>query len=114
MKQKSLLTLLLGILVVGHAHAQSFYLSGNDILRDCASTASFIKQARCTGYIEGIADYLEMLRALMGARQCLPPRTEVSQVVDAFVAYLRKHPESRQESAASLGLLAITSTWNCE
>lgn len=114
MKQKALGALVLGLLLVGHAHAQSFFLSGNDILRDCASTATFVKQARCTGYIEGIADYLEMLRALMGAQQCLPPHTEASQVVDAFVAYLRKHPESRQQSAASLGLLAITSTWKCE
>lgn len=85
--------------------------NGNDLFRHCK--ASNTGDALCIGYIQGVVDQWEIVRAIGKHPQCVPTGTENSQVRDAVVNYLTAHPEYRGTSAAGLVTGAIVGTWHC-
>jgi hypothetical protein len=105
--------LVLFLMAVSAPAAGGPYLDGNDLLRKCAGGDS-ASGAQCFGYLEGAVDQQDLVR--MNTAQlpsCLPAGTEIGQVRDAVVSFLRKYPALRTEAASSLVGLAVAVNWNC-
>ncbi|HEX3652932.1 MAG TPA: Rap1a/Tai family immunity protein [Rhizomicrobium sp.] len=94
-----------------HPHG---YITGNELMRRCAASAPKDDQVFCVGYVAGVADYLETLRSFMGVHPCLPPTAELGQAKDVLMAYIDKHPETRDQSGATLAVSAFPQAWKCD
>jgi len=93
------------------------YENGNALLRDCTgenaenASAAAVTKSICLGYVEGAADSLAVFRFINKAPACLPDGVDATQLVDVAVSFLRRHPEQRQNSAASLAAAAFVEAW---
>jgi Rap1a immunity proteins len=90
------------ILITGAAllwSAQSFsqgFLHGNDLYTFCTKAEQTPAKTTCAAFIIGAVD------ALTGTHDiCLTKEIIGKQVIDIVVDYLRSHPETRQNTAAS-------------
>lgn len=110
-----LLTLALTISV--SAPAKAGYVTGNDLFSDCGADRSdnvyYQKSARCTGYIVGALDALEIDALLRGRPTCISARVTVGQLRDIVMAYLTKNPQDRHMDASALVAVAINDAFQC-
>ena len=101
---KKLITLL--ALICGSAQAQ-FY-SGNELWsRLNSSSDTYVPQAYAAGFIAGVADSYD------GMLFCIPARTTIEQTKDVTYRYLSANPQTRQQGAAGLVILAFMNAWPC-
>lgn len=92
--------------------AATNFETGNDILRICTST-NYTETGECLGYLQGVADMQTMVRSVNNLPPCFPVGTQLGQIEDAVVAYLRANPADRTQEGASLVAHAIASAWGC-
>jgi len=97
------------------AFAVSGFMTGNELYALCTATSGVTvwqDKARCSGYIVGVTDLMELDRHWLGAKKdCLRPDVQAGQLTDVAVQALRNHPESRDSLAADLVLVAITTAF---
>jgi hypothetical protein len=86
------------------------FASGNDLLRSCMDPRD-VAIGICSGYLQGVLDVQTALRDPNGS--CLPKGTEISQVRDAVVGYLRDNPAVRSQQASFLVITAVAKNWMC-
>jgi hypothetical protein len=88
-------TALVALLWCSSSFAQGF-LHGDELYAFCTKAKQTPQKATCAGFIIGVVD------ALTGTHDiCLPKEIIGQQVMDIVVDYLREHPETRQNTAAS-------------
>ncbi len=101
------------LIMLGATNAEAGFVTGNDLLRFCTSSDP-IDFGQCVGYIEGVESVQEFTRQAAKLPACLPNGTELGQIKDATIAFLRDHPAVRGEDGSALVLSAIGSNWNCK
>jgi hypothetical protein len=87
------------------------FVTGNDLWQRCNSERQALM---CWGYIEGVADVMEIgLLSSIGWRACFPDHATLGQFRDVVVLYLQTHPESRHTSAFGLVGHALAEAFPC-
>ena len=112
-----IVTGLISLATLGMAQANTFQ-NGNDLLAKCRETESlpvdqYFQRGFCLGYIEGIADYLELVRETSGLGSCIPRGVTTEQVRDVVINALTAQAADRNMDAALLAMNAISKAWNC-
>jgi Ssp1 endopeptidase immunity protein Rap1a len=87
----------------------SSFVTGNDLYDECTNSTESAKHIHCTGYVTGIADFLNMDGSV-----CLPANVTVRQIEDVIVNYLRQKPRYRQISASALAGTALRKAFPCK
>jgi hypothetical protein len=87
------------------------FMTGNDLLAKCEGAPQY--RFQCIGYITGVADSFEVLRALYGVGHCVPRQLVEQQLQDVVVNALRANPAQRHLAAAQLVTDAIANAWHC-
>ena len=87
----------------------SSFVSGNDLYDECTNLTGSAKHIHCTGYVTGIADFLNMEGSV-----CLPANVTVQQIEDVIVNYLREKPRYGQISASALVGIALRKAFRCK
>jgi hypothetical protein len=91
------------------AHAAYFY-NGHDAYGWCVREAQdSVMLANCSGYVTGLLDR----GAYDGYDHCMPKTTTVSEIRDAFAAYLTSYPELLDLEAPALFEMAIAEAFPC-
>lgn len=89
------------------------YQSARALTGLCTDTSSY-GQSYCYAYIAAAADTVRAYQAWMGLNDvCLPARVSQGQLRDIFVDYARAHPESGDDQAASIVVLALGEKFPC-
>jgi hypothetical protein len=109
------------VLAAGALHAPpaqaGIYLSGTDLYADCSvpkdNPVYYSRTERCTGFITGVVDATEGLRAMLDLPYCVPPEVTLGQLNGVVLTYIEAHPNTRSLAAASLVLSALTEGYNC-
>jgi hypothetical protein len=102
--------LLAGVMSSASAASQaqpSGYESGNSLYADCVAAAGSFEYGMCLGYVKGVADHWEVVRAGSKRAACIPDGVTTKQIVDIVNRYLAADPASRRGSAAWLVNLAL-------
>ena len=71
--------------------AEAYFVTGNDLLKDCSSTDKDTAAAKglyCLGVILGYYEMLTFLKAQCGDDS----KKNVGQIKDVVVKYLKEHP----------------------
>src|SRR5262249_48358849 len=93
----------------GGASAVGQFLSGHQVLEWCTDATSSAQDV-CLAYVAGVFDQLTMpdnsVRDL--ANLCIPPSTDIGQLKDVFIEFMRKYPQVQQFSAA----MAMDNAWS--
>jgi hypothetical protein len=107
-------------------------ISGNDVYSFCANDAPMVQQGFCAGYVIGLLEGARfgLGKALfhLGEREvgevnsttetllgfCLPVEANYEQHRDVIYQYLKNNPDTRHESARSLGFLALSESFPCQ
>lgn len=84
------------------------FATGNNLLESCTAPTP-LGAGLCSGYLQGVAD----TQIGPNFKGCLPEGTQMTQLKDAVVNYLRAYPAVRSEKASLVVLLAIQENWNC-
>ncbi|SFI64553.1 hypothetical protein SAMN04515648_0948 [Phyllobacterium sp. CL33Tsu] len=101
--------LLVAAMVVATSSAQAGFYTGNEMLEMCEAKRGTVDRAICNGFITGVADSMDAIRAWLGIkRQCVPGRVTTGQLVDLLKDYLEKHPAVRHDDAGAIAVLAIS------
>lgn len=85
-----------------------YFQSGNDLYSAC----EYPNQSFCLGYILGAVD-VNSWHTPVDDNVCIPPSAIGNQIKDVVHAYLKAHPETRQESAPTLIYRALVDAWRC-
>jgi hypothetical protein len=106
-------------LVADAGMAQAGFKGGNTLLAECRETESRpadqqFQRGFCLGYIEGIADYLELVRERSGLQPCVPDAATAGQLKDVVINALMTQPADRNIDAALLAMNAISKAWHCQ
>ena len=83
--------------------------TGNRLLEHCLAPKGSGLAVACVSYVDGVADTLAGISALM----CVPGEVNVGQMRDVGVRYLQAHPETRHRPAAELFIAAWAEAWPC-
>ena len=89
----------------------STFVTGNDLLSNCSGSVTF--HLRCVGYIQGVADTMQNIRAVYGLSPCPPGGVTERQIEDVVISDLRANATTRDQSAASLIVGSIVDAWKC-
>jgi len=84
--------------------AWNFFYQGNDLYDWCGGQ----KKDYCVAYIMGAIDAKPNNRLF-----CLPNNMLVDQIAETVWAYLRDHPDIREENGATLVERALTEKFPC-
>lgn len=106
-------------LVADAGMAQAGFKDGNTLLAECREAESrpadqHFQRGFCLGYIEGIADYLELVRERSGLQPCVPDAATAGQLKDVVINALMTQPADRNIDAALLAMNAISKAWHCQ
>jgi hypothetical protein len=107
------LLLALTLTVASSAQAEPtihFFVDGNSLLSACTDPAPNM-QSYCLGYIEGVADWLNVLYHLDNGNGCVPPEVTGIQIRDVVLNHLRTHPQDRHWEGSTLTVIAINKAW---
>jgi len=91
--------------------ANAHFLTGNDLYRMCRGNID--EQEQCLGYVEGVSDGINVVRAGSGEPPCVRPGVEAGQIRDVVVRYLEDNPQDRDGNAWGLAAAAVGRAWNC-
>jgi hypothetical protein len=83
------------------------FKNGNELLTDCSAQDE--RSFECLGYVEGLADTLEVLKTI-----CPAEGVTLGQFKDVILKYLRDHPEHRHFAAADEGGEALIKAFPCK
>ena len=101
---------LVAMLAAAGPCAAGFY-SGNKLFEMCTAPDGTPIRAQCAGYIEGIADEMQV----HGLPACIPAgKVDSRQVNDVVVSYLRDHAAIRHLDAAPLVEAALSQAFPCK
>jgi len=87
--------------------AQSYYLTGKELLQMCGSNFN-TDYGYCAGYVTGVADEL-----LGGNIACHRVTVKSQQLRDITVRYMEKHPESLKQPARRVTAAALAAAFPC-
>jgi len=93
-------------------NAQAGFLDGNQLYQFCTASDD-LSQMQCLGYVEGVADYLNLISAENHRPLCVPVLATGRQVVDVVLNYLRDQPQNRTYDAELLVATALATAWRC-
>jgi Rap1a immunity proteins len=84
--------------------AQDIIISGGDNvkMKEHASTEDLTSSALCWGYVRGVVDSIPV-----GEKFYPDPEVKLSQYIDVVLAYLKQHPNIRQNPAAVIVRIAV-------
>jgi Rap1a immunity proteins len=90
-------------------------VTGNKLWAECTATET-ARQMFCTAYIIGASDVggAESIGLPPRLVSCAPHGVANGELVEIVVTYLKRHPEERNGSAASLVLGAISKAYPCK
>lgn len=91
--------------------ASAAFLTGNDIYEYCRAVSP-VRFGLCLGYIEGIADVLEV-GSIFGYRACVPGTVKVEQLRDIVVQFLFRDAAMREVGAVPLVAQALSGAFPC-
>jgi hypothetical protein len=102
--------------------ASTYFKVGSDLRASCEGTAagepnaSTAEYLLCLGYLQGVVDTDATLAEWgeMPRQACMVQGVTSSQLRQAFLQWLDKHPDHLKYSAASLALTAFAETWPCK
>jgi hypothetical protein len=101
------------LLLVGANAANALVLSGNQLLHYCDIAAPDstpdAMTGLCNGYIVGVFEFLVLMQ-----RVCPSKTVTNQQVRDVVVAYLKAHPQTRDEPAATIVMEAANLPFHCK
>ena len=93
------------------------YISGTDLFADCSvpkdNPVYFSRTERCTGFIAGVVDATEGVRALGGKPYCVPGDVTLGQLTQIVQTYLQNNPANRTLAASASVIAAIGDTYSC-
>ena len=112
MMTKIALGMLAAVGLAGEARAAGEFFEGNQLYAYCTSSFDY-ERGLCLGYVEGIVEYMEAVRANNDKPRCVPSGTDPKQVVDAVVNYLRDQPQDRSKAPIWSVSLAVLTEWKC-
>jgi hypothetical protein len=95
------------------ARADSYTMTGNQLLTFCEGQNSF-SQGVCQGYVLGVADHYLTNGIDEILRICIVSRVTRKQVVDVAVAFLQSRPEKRQYIAEGVVWEALHDAFPCK
>ena len=104
------LSLLVVLALTGQAHAD--YLDTKGLIAMCSSKQESLAGS-CIGYIQGVADTLDLSRISRKLPQCVPDSITTEQLYGFFAAYVKKHPGDSSAPATVTVSLALLDTFNC-
>ena len=86
---------------------------GNELLGHC-NDEGYYTQGVCMGIIQGTMNTLDSWAlANESTPHCRPANATWGQIQDVVVSYLKRHPETRNESSSLLILKAQRAAWPC-
>jgi len=102
---------MIGLMMMLAAGASLNYENGDDLWHDCSGA----DVSRCTGYVIGAVDSIELMDDLyrMPHHFCIDQTVRAGQVRDVVVVYLRMHPEERHAIASSIVHTAMSEAYPC-
>jgi hypothetical protein len=91
------------------------WVTGDELLANCSanSEVSALKQARCFGYVTGVADVLGEGTIIYGFKACFTTGTTKGRLKDIVLRYLTRHPETRHFSAAGEVAASLSEAFPC-
>ncbi|MGD0905452.1 MAG: Rap1a/Tai family immunity protein [Terracidiphilus sp.] len=108
---RSLTLLALVLCAVAAFSVDEHYVDDNELLSKCSSTIKFLDNEKlsssemqdagwCLGYVNGVADGMEMATATgsIAKLYCIPEGVTTGQAVRVLVKWLRSHPEKLHQS----------------
>ena len=118
------LTVMALVALGGTAQAQRFSnITGGKLGELCISQNRGQVEA-CTAYLDGVSDAISFYQRLepsdgsRGAKLpdyvCVPGPITGPQLRESYVAWLRKHREAQQQTAAQAAMRALNDTYLCE
>ena len=110
---KTTLATALVFAVQAPANADSYTMTGNQLLTFCEGQNSF-SQGMCQGYVLGVADHYLTNGIDDILRICIVSRVTRKQVVDVAVAFLQSRPEKRQYIAEGVVWEALHDAFPCK
>ncbi len=105
----------LACLCLSATPATAAYVTGNDLLRECASHKS-VNVESCMHYVAGVIDYQFMLQSLgtePAVDFCLPRQLPLDKAAVAVAVYLEKNPQLGPFIAAPSVAMALSSAYPC-
>lgn len=107
----------------GTAQAQRISnITGGKLGNICVSKDKAMLEA-CDAYLDGVSDavsFYQFLRPADGSKGaklpdyiCVPGPTTGPQLREAYVSWLKKHPDAQRQSAAQATMRALNDTYVC-
>lgn len=100
-----------GLLLMSQpAQSAGAFMSGNEMHDQCQKQSLIV-----LGFVMGVSDTHEAYSDFGNTPVafCVPTTATGRQVVDVFCGYLRDTPQNRNQSAASLAVVAFSKAWPC-
>jgi len=88
------------------------FFDGNRLYALCTS-AAYIEQSECVGYLEGTIDLMEWIQEMGNKPPCVPQRVVGKEIRDIVVDNLQDNPGRRPAVASVLVLDALDWAWKC-
>jgi hypothetical protein len=121
---KILWSLAMVLLISVPQNAQAFFTTGNELFEwgleaqaagSGSTTADYVKAQRFISYMSGVVDGIGLLSTtgMSTIRVCLPKSATIGQLSSIVMNYLRTHPETRRQAAATLVLAALLEAFAC-
>lgn len=105
-----------GYFMVPATPAESAYMTGDLLLRKCA-TKEDERGFSCRGYIAGVIDYHRLVRSLGTAPSvdfCIPSGTNMDIVTEVVIEYLASNPQHEDFIAAPAVAMALYQAFPCK
>jgi hypothetical protein len=113
MRKVIIVAALVVVLVSGPALAG--FRTGNDLYSYCQEPLGEYNEALCIGYILGVFDALDNVRAGMSEGLfCSPTTVNAGQVRDVVKKWLKDNPQHRHYSGGEVVSFALSKVWPCK
>lgn len=91
----------------------SYYLSGEELLKDCTAPAGSQAMGVCIGYVLGVADAATLAGGDGPKLACPAANVTSSQLRDAVIAHLRANESRRSGPALPMTIAALRGAFPC-
>jgi hypothetical protein len=95
------------------AHADTFNNTGNELKAHCTEE-NFSSKGFCLGFVQGTWNGMIWTVAMLDKKLCVPENVTTGQMRDFALAYIERHPESRDQNAIVLLTTAVAESWPCK
>lgn len=90
--------------------ASATFITGNKALEECDDTRPAFDFGYCQGLVTGLYDGAAYFSSV---RHCAPDNMILRQVMDIYIAHLRRNPQERHLPAAVIMNRAMTVAFPC-